>query len=148
PKVETENLYRTEAVLDSTSIGMLSWKELFTDAQLQSYIEEGIQNNLDLQIAIQNMVAAEANMKQGKAGYLPNIGLNATWTHQETSANSQFGRLFSSIDQYELSSKLSWEADIWGKIRSNKRATLASYLQTEAATRAVQSDLIARIASL
>lgn len=148
PKVETENLYRTEAVLDSTSIGLLSWKELFTDSQLQGYIEEGIQNNLDLQIAIQNMVAAEATMKQGKAGYLPNIGLNATWTHQETSANSQFGRLFSSIDQYELSSRLSWEADIWGKIRSNKRATLASYLQTEAATRAVQSDLIARIASL
>lgn len=148
PNLETEKLIRTEVVLDSTSLGMLSWKELFSDAQLQSYIEEGIQNNLDLQIAIQNIVAAEANMKQGKAGYLPNIGLNATWTHQETSANSQFGRLFSSIDQYELSSRLSWEADIWGKIRSNKRATLASYLQTEAATRAVQSDLIAKIASL
>lgn len=148
PQVDTENLYRTEAVLDSTSLGMLSWKELFTDIQLQSYIEEGIQNNLDLQIAIQNIVAAEATLKQGKAGYLPNIGLNTTWTHQETSANSQFGRLFSSIDQFELSSRLSWEADIWGKIRSNKRASLASYLQTESATRAVQSDLIARIASL
>ena len=148
PQVDTENLYRTEAVLDSTSLGMLSWKELFTDTQLQSYIEEGIQNNLDLQIAIQNIVAAEATMKQGKAGYFPNIGLNTTWTHQETSANSQFGRLFSSIDQFELSSRLSWEADIWGKIRSNKRASFASYLQTESATRAVQSDLIARIASL
>ena len=148
PEVDTTDLYRTEEVLDSTSIGTLSWKELFTDAQLQDYINQGIQNNLDLQIALQNMASAEATLKQGKAGYIPSLNGNATWTHQETSSNSQFGRLFSSIDQYELSGKLSWEADIWGKIRSTKRAALAGFLQTEAAKRTVQSQLVAQIASL
>lgn len=148
PEVDTTDLYRTEEVLDSTSIGTLSWKELFTDAQLQDYINQGIQNNLDLQIALQNMASAEATLKQGKAGYIPSLTGNATWTHQETSSNSQFGRLFSSIDQYELSGKLSWEADIWGKIRSTKRAALAGFLQTEAAKRTVQSQLVAQIASL
>ncbi|MCO6174612.1 efflux transporter outer membrane subunit [Flavobacterium sp. NRK F10] len=148
PEVDTTNLYRTEEVLDSTSIGTLSWKELFTDVKLQEYINEGIQNNLDLQIALQNMASAEAVLKQGKAGYIPSLTGNATWTHQETSSNSQFGRLFSSIDQYELSGVLSWEADIWGKIRSTKRGALAAYLQTEAAKRTVQSELVAQIASL
>lgn len=148
PKVATENLYRTEQVIDSSSIAMVSWDKLFSDAHLQGYIKEGLQNNLDMQIALQNMSAAEAMMKQGKAGYFPTLGLNTTWTHQETSENSQFGRLFSSIDQYELSGKLSWEADIWGKIRSNKRASVAQYLQTEAAKQAVQTELIANIASL
>lgn len=148
PEMKTDNLYRTDAVLDSVSLGQLSWKELFTDAQLQGYINEGVQNNLDLQIAIQNMISAEAYMKQGKAGYLPTVNTNGTWTHQEYSKNSQFGRLFGSLDQYELNAKLSWEADIWGKIKSSKRATLATYLQTEAATRAVQSELVANIASL
>lgn len=148
PEVDTTDLYRTEEVLDSASIGTLSWKELFTDAQLQDYINQGIQNNLDLQIALQNMASAEATLKQGKAGYIPSLTGNATWTHQETSSNSQFGGLFSSIDQYELSGKLSWEADIWGKIRSTKRAALAGFLQTEAAKRTVQSQLVAQIASL
>lgn len=148
PEIITDNLYRTNAVLDSVSIGQMSWKELFTDAQLQGYIEEGVQNNLDLQIAMQNMLSAEAYMKQGKAGYYPTLNTNGSWTHQEYSKNSQFGRLFSSLDQYELNAKMSWEADIWGKIRSNKRATLAAYLQTEATKRAVQSELVANIASL
>lgn len=148
PEMETTNLYRTEQVLDSTSIALVSWDNLFSDALLQGYIKEGLQNNLDLQIAMQNIAAAEAIMKQGKAGYFPTVNANATWTHQETSQNSQFGRLFSSIDQYELSAKLAWEADIWGKIRSNKRATEAQYLQTQAAKQAVQTQLIANIASL
>ncbi|MVO09666.1 efflux transporter outer membrane subunit [Flavobacterium sp. TP390] len=148
PKVTTDNLYRTELSNDSTSIAMLSWEELFSDALLQGYINEGLENNLDMQIALQNITASEAMMKQGKAGYLPTLTANATWTHQETSENSQFGRLFSSIDQYELSGKLSWEADIWGKIRSNKRASFAQYLQSQAAKQAIQTQLVANIASL
>jgi len=148
PQVKTDNLYRTEQSIDSTSLAMVSWDKLFSDNLLQGYINEGLQNNLDLQIALQNIAAAEATMKQGKAGYFPTLTGNSTWTHQETSENSQFGRLFSSIDQYELSAKLSWEADIWGKIRSNRRASLAQYLQTQAAKQAVQTQLVANIASL
>ncbi|WP_130733248.1 efflux transporter outer membrane subunit [Flavobacterium sp. J27] len=148
PKVTTDNLYRTELSKDSTSIAMLSWEELFSDSLLQGYINEGLENNLDMQIALQNITASEAMMKQGKAGYFPTLSANATWTHQETSENSQFGRLFSSIDQYELSGKLSWEADIWGKIRSNKRASVAQYLQSQAAKQAIQTQLVANIASL
>lgn len=52
-----------------------------------------------------------------------------------------------SQDQYELAGNLSWEADIWRKIRSNSRAFQASFLQTVAAHRAVKTRLIANIAS-
>ncbi|CAM4128371.1 efflux transporter outer membrane subunit [Flavobacterium antarcticum] len=149
PQVQTDNLYRMETVsTDTTSLGDLTWNNLFTDAQLQEYINKGLQNNLDIRMAMQNIAASEAYMKQGKAGYFPSIGLGADWTHQELSKNSQFGALLSdrSTDQYQLTGNLSWEADIWGKIRSNKRATGASYLQTVAAKQAVQTQLIANIA--
>uniref|UniRef100_UPI00404A8BE1 TolC family protein n=1 Tax=Flavobacterium sp. TaxID=239 RepID=UPI00404A8BE1 len=115
PEINTDNLYRTEQIADSTSLAKISWEKIFTDPLLQQHINEAIQNNLDMKIALQNMAAAEATMKQGKAGYFPTANGNATWTHQEISENSQFGRLFSNIDQYELSAKLSWEADIWGE---------------------------------
>jgi len=145
--VETE-YYRTDKLpQDSLSLASVSWKKLFTDAQLQNYIEEGLQNNIDIRIAIQQISAAEAYLKQGKAGYFPTLNGNATYTRQELSENSQFGGQFSSLNQYQVSGGLSWEADIWGKIRSNKRAFQASYLQTVAAHKAVKSRLVANIAS-
>lgn len=150
PEVKTDNLYRMETVsTDTTSLGDLAWNNLFTDAILQEHINKGLQNNLDIRIAMQNISASEAYMKQGKAGYFPTLGLGADWTHQELSKNSQFGALLQnrSTNQYQLTGNFSWEADIWGKIRSNKRATSATYLQSLAAKQAVQTQLIANIAS-
>ena len=145
---ETEHLYRTDNLpQDSISLADVSWKDMFKDQYLAQYIEEGLQNNLDIRVAIQQIAIANAYMKQGKAGYLPTLTGTAQATYQELSENSQFGGFFSSVDQYELSGSLSWEADIWGKIRSNKRAGEASYLQTVAAHKAVKTELISAIAS-
>ena len=150
---ETNNLYRTDQLPeDSLSLADISWKQLFTDQYLQQYIEEGLQNNIDIRIAIQQIIAAEAYVKQGKAGFLPTITGNASATRSYLSENGQQGAILSSlgtdhIDQFELSAALSWEADIWGKIRSNKRAFQASYLQSVAAHQAVKTQLIASIAS-
>ncbi len=150
PELEqTENLFRTDNLAtDSMSMADISWTELFSDSDLQKYINEGLQNNLDIRTAIQQMTVAEAYMKQGKAGYLPSLSANASVTHQELSKNSQFGSFFNgSIDQFEATGNLSWEADIWGKIRSNKRAGEASYLQSVAAHKAVKTQLVSNIAS-
>tara|TARA_R110000751_G_scaffold93658_1_gene182817 strand:+ start:5600 stop:7003 length:1404 start_codon:yes stop_codon:yes gene_type:complete len=146
---EIDRLYRTDHVAtDSALTAVLSWKELFTDPLLSEYIEEGLQNNLDIRIALQQIAAAESYMKQGKMGYLPSLDAQASMTHQELAPNSQFGSFFSgSIEQFELTGNLSWEADIWGKIRSNQRATQASYLQSMAAHQAVKTRLISQIAS-
>lgn len=146
---ETEHLFRTDNLpKDSLSIAEVSWKDMFTDTYLKQYIEEGLNNNLDIRVALQHMAAAEAYMKQGKAGYLPSIYGNASVAHQELSGNSQFGSFFDGgITQYALTADLSWEADIWGKIRSNKRAGEASYLQSVAAHQAVKTHLVSAIAS-
>lgn len=146
--VETQNLYRTNNLpTDSLSMADVSWKTLFTDNYLSQYIEEGLQNNMDVRIAIQQIVAAEAYLKQGKAGYFPTLNAKGTMTHQELARNSQFGSFFNgALDQFELSGAFSWEADIWGKIRSNKRAYQASYLQSVAAHQAVKTQLVSGIA--
>lgn len=140
PEVETDNLYRTEQALDSTSLASISWDKLFTDSFLQQYIKEGLTNNYDVQIALESLKAAEATMKQSKAGYLPTLTGNATWLNQKFHKSDEY-------NQYELSGALSWEADIWGKIRSNKRAAVASYLQTVSAQQAIQTQIVASIAS-
>lgn len=150
PDLKTDNLYRSEKVsADTLSLANLSWDKIFTDPILQGYIKKGLESNLDIRIAMQNLAAAQATMLQGKAGFFPTLSAGADWTHQELSKNSQFGAIVSntSVDQYQLTGSLSWEADIWGKIRSNKRGTKASYLQTNAANQAIKTQLIASIAS-
>ncbi|MBU2900778.1 MAG: TolC family protein [Maribacter dokdonensis] len=150
PSVETENLYRTDNLpQDSISFASVSYKDLFTDTYLRTYIERGLQNNLDIRIALQNIAAAEAYVKQGKAGYLPTLNGAASATRTaRTSENGQFGSFFTQpFNQFETSGTLSWEADIWGKIRSTKRASDASYLQTVAAHRVVKTSLVSQIAT-
>ncbi|MFT4832031.1 MAG: multidrug efflux system outer membrane protein [Psychroserpens sp.] len=147
-EVITADYYRTDHLSkDSLSLATISWKELFTDPVLQSYIEKGLTNNIDIRIAIQQILISEAYVKQGKSGYYPTLNGSAQYSHSELSNNSQFGAQFNKLDLYQLSGGLSWEADIWGKIRSDKRAFQASYLQTVAAHKAVKSRLVANIAS-
>ncbi|WP_053990775.1 efflux transporter outer membrane subunit [Mangrovimonas sp. TPBH4] len=145
---ETEHLYRTDNLpTDSLSMADVSWKELFTDTYLSQYIEEGLNNNLDIRIAIQQMAAAESYVRQAKASFWPSVGADASLTHQELAKNSQFGAFFNgSLQQYQLSANLSWEADIWGKIRSQKRASQASFLQSVSAHQAVKTRLVSSIA--
>lgn len=149
--VINEKLYRTDELpKDSLSMSDISWKEIFTDPKLTEYIEKGLSNNLDIRIALQNIEAAQAYVKQGKAGYFPIINGNASYTRSTQSMNTQFGSLIGErqfLNQYELSANLSWEADIWGKIRSNKRAFVANYLKSVSAHQAVKSELVAAIAS-
>ncbi|WP_330443217.1 TolC family protein [Flavobacterium sp. C4GT6] len=149
PDVKAENLYRTEVIAqDSTSLADVAWDKLFTDPVLQGHINKGLQNNFDMLVAIQNVTAAEAYLKQAKMGYFPTLSSTANLTHQELSRNSQFGSFFNgALDQYQLSATLSWEADVWGKIRSNKRAYGASYMQTIAANQAVKTRVITDIAA-
>ncbi|HYG19208.1 MAG TPA: efflux transporter outer membrane subunit [Ohtaekwangia sp.] len=150
PVVVEEAAYRTDSLSrDSVTMAEVSWRELFTDSLLAGYIEEGLTRNIDIRIALQQIVAAQAYYRQGKVGYLPTLSATGRVTYQELARNSQFGSFFDgAITQYELTGALSWEADIWGKIRSSKRAFEASYLQSVAAHQAVKTELVANIASV
>jgi outer membrane protein TolC len=61
------------------------------------------------------------------------------------SIKSFFGEK-SYVEYYSTAINLSWEADIWGKLRNQKEATLAEYLQTYEGGKAVQTQLVADIA--
>lgn len=150
PEVVNEAYFRTDQLPeDSITMAEVSWRGLFTDPLLMGHIEEGLENNLDIRIALQQIVAANAYYKQGRAGFLPTIGATGQASHQELSSNGQMGALYDGgISQFELSANASWEADIWGKIRSYKRASEASYLQTVAAHKAVKTQLVASIATV
>lgn len=149
--VQSDARYRTDQVsTDTGSLANISWQELFTDEKLRGYINQALEQNLDIRNAIQQIAAAEAYLKQGKAGFFPTLSAGPSYNLSTNSLNTQLGQLSGgkrlTLDQYTLSGTLNWEADIWGKIKSSKDAALASLLQSKAAHQAVTSTLIASIA--
>lgn len=153
PAVNTTNLYRDTTITDTTSIANVPVNQLFTDTVLQNLIQEGLRQNLDLKTAVQRINEADANLRQSRAAFLPSLSGNATATRSRQSLAGlnfppEFANSFNlTTTTYQLALSTSWEADIWGKLSSAKRAALANLLQSDAAKRAIQTQLIANIAN-
>lgn len=124
---------------DTTTIGNVSWRELFTDTALQALIEEGLQNNTDLSIARLKTQEATATLRTSRLAYLPSVSLAPQGT-----LNSLNGQ--NTTKTYQLSGTASWELDIFGRMTNVKRGARAALEESEAYRQAVQTQLIATIA--
>ena len=144
--------FRDVAYEDSTSIADLGWKEFITDASLQQLIDSALTQNYDLLTAQKNIEQAQWQLNQAKWGNVPDLNLQVTGTSNRPSDNSLNGLSTSTflgkkhIEDYNAAIGLSWEADIWGKIRSRKQGALAEYLQSEEAKKGLQTTLVANVA--
>lgn len=162
PRVSTDGLYRGVSATDSASLASVPWQQMFPDTVLQRLIERGLATNLDLKIAVTRIQLAQANLDQSLLAFFPTLSTNAAFTISKSSsaqlrglnitgANSTTGTTaipaIPTIHQYALTANTTWEADVWGKLRSNKRAYLAAYMASDAYRRAVQTQLIANIAT-
>ncbi|MES2830142.1 MAG: efflux transporter outer membrane subunit [Bacteroidota bacterium] len=151
PTVVSSDLYRDVMTDDTTSIAALPWKSLFADIPLQNLIEQGLQENLDLKQAVERIKISEATLRQSGAAFLPSLNaeLSVTDAKQSVAAlNFPPGiNINTETQTYRTQLTTSWEADIWGKLSSAKRSAFASLLQTDAAKRAIQTQLIATIAN-
>lgn len=152
PEVPTPQAFRGVATADTSSIADIEWKQFFTDTTLQGLIGRGIAYNYDMQLAIKRIDEAQQKVKQAKLLQLPTLNLQAIAQTTNPSNNSLNGISLNSflgsshIEDYTVAANVSWEADIWGKIRRQKEATLAAYLETTEAAKAVQTQLVSDIA--
>ena len=138
---------------DTTSIGDMQWKNFFADATLQNLIDSAIERNYDMQLAVKNIEASRLLFRQTKWNNVPQVDATVQATINRPSNNSlnglslsSFGVGSSAADDYTSYLSLSWEADIWGKIRSKSKAALAEYLSTIEAKKAVQTTLVNNVA--
>ena len=136
-----KDLFRDSPSTDTVTLATIPWREFFTDTLLQSLISEGLNNNTDLKIAVYRIKQAETNFEQSKSAFWPSLNASLSATSQKL-ADIQLGR--TQLQQAYLSS--SWQANLWGKLSSAKRAALASLLQSESNQKAVRTQLIENIA--
>jgi multidrug efflux system outer membrane protein len=146
PEIRTNGLFRGANLTDTNTIVNLKWIEIFTDPQLQRLISEGITHNPDLQIAYTRIQQAQAYYVQSGAAFLPTLNANASVSESKLSAVQGFG-IRNNATQFQLGLSSAWEADIWGRLGSSRRASFANLLQSEAGSRAVQTGIVATIAN-
>ncbi|MFT4155694.1 efflux transporter outer membrane subunit [Parafilimonas sp.] len=147
----TEN-YRGSDSTDTTSIADIPWKQMFADTILQRLIQQALYNNLDVKVAVARIKYAEANVRQSKAAFLPDVSADADYTLSKSSiaqlkAYNQDVSATPLVRQYALTASVSWEADVWGKLKSTKKAYIAALLSSDAYKRAVQTEIVASVAS-
>ncbi|WP_454953062.1 efflux transporter outer membrane subunit [Capnocytophaga granulosa] len=149
PNVIDEKLFRADQVpADSLSSANVSWRNIFTDATLQGHINKALSNNLDVRVAMQNVASAQAYLKQSKAAFIPTLSVGSNYTRSTNSINAMGGmgeRTYNNL--WDITGAASWEADIWGKLSAQRRASYASYLATVEAQKAVQSEVVATLAT-
>ena len=152
PELELPKQFSTVSFADTSSIADIEWKNFFTDTTLQGLIERGLKYNHDLLIAVKRIDIAQRQVKQSKSLQLPEVNLLVTGQVSRPSDNSLSGVSLKSflgqsyLENYNAGVNLSWEADIWGKIRGQKEIVLHEYLRTTEAAKAVQTQLVADIA--
>ena len=140
-EVVADSLYRQSvAAEDTVSLASLSWKELFTDPQLQQLIDIGIRNNTDLNIARLRVEEAEALLLSSKLAYLPSVSLTPQGTMSSAGGTK-------TSKTYNLAASADWELDIFGKVTTAKRRAKAAYEQSKEYEQAVKTQLVASVAN-
>ncbi|MES2804834.1 MAG: TolC family protein [Bacteroidota bacterium] len=148
-----ENFRNASVSTDTTSIGDLEWKNFFTEKDITQLIDSAITRNNNLQIATKNIEIAQFRFTQSKWGNVPQANLFVNASTSNPSDNSFTGKNLSQalgqnhIDDYSAGISLSWEADIWGKIRNQKKGAFAEYLQSEEVKKALQTTIVANVSS-
>ena len=153
PAVQTPSTFRGDiaAQPDPQSLASLKWFELFKDEKLQELIREALTHNFDLRLAVARVDAARANYGITRSDQFPTIAASADVINQRQSRSSAFDipepikrdRSFGSV----LLNLLTYEIDIWGRLRKATAAAKADLLATEEARLAVITTLVSDVAT-
>ncbi len=152
PPTQLPAQFRSGTNIDSVSVADLPWKSFFTDPDLQQLIDSAIARNYDMEIALENIKSAQLVLGQSKLGYWPDVNAQAVATLTRPGSESLNGITANDflhskyLNDYNANVALSWEADIWGKIKNKQSKALAQYLQTEEARKALQTNIVSGVA--
>lgn len=131
----------TLAVSDTTSFGNLPWRSVFTDPQLQTLIQQGLEHNTDLLNAALNVKMVEAQLTAAKLAFVPSFTFSPQGTISSWDGNK-------STKTYSLPVQASWSLDLFGNLLNQKRSAQMALLATKDYQLVVKTNLISNIANM
>lgn len=156
PEVSVPSAFRAPEALppeQAVSIADTKWFEVFKDETLQDLIRRAFERNYDLRDAVARVEEARANLGSTRSNQFPNFGAGASLELNRfsrdgatplppqvlSSQNRNFGSAALNL--------LSFEIDIWGKLRRATEAARASLLSAEEYRKAVVTTLVSDVAT-
>jgi len=139
---------------DTRNSGLIQWSDFFEDRHLTALVEMALQNNQELNIAIQEMVIANAEVMARRGEYVPKVGFGVgagvdhpgRFTSQGRS--DEMANLNPTLQSYEFGLYAKWELDIWGRLRKLAKAASSRYLASIEGRNFMVTRLVSEIASL
>ena len=154
PPIKTPDTFRgadPTSAPDQTSIGDLKWFEVFKDAELQKLVRTAMIQNYDLRAAVARINAARANLGLARSDQFPQFEGGADLTTSRASRNGPVGasgqggrtRSFGSV----LLNLLTFELDVWGRLRQQTKAARAELRASEEDRKAVMTTVVSDVAA-
>ncbi len=130
------------------SIADKKWFDLFQDATFKQLVETALEKNFDVRIAAERVIEARAQYGITRANLFPTLDAQASYTASRSSSIGSFPfppgtPVAFSYTQAGL--QLSWELDLWGRLRRLDEAARAQYLASEEARNGVIISLISDV---
>ena len=136
----------TEFIADYGEIRIdKAWWAEFGDSYLNSLVESALQNNSDLNLALNNIEIARTSLGLSRLEFLPNSQIQGGAGRQ-----NNFGNLpdRNSHEAYSLGASMSYEIDFWGKIRNSVRAANAKFNATKYDYETAKNTIVSTVANL
>ncbi|WP_181566288.1 efflux transporter outer membrane subunit [Helicobacter monodelphidis] len=152
--LDTPTNYETLDGSHSLSVGITpsnralsnQWWEDFGDSNLNLLVEEALRKNTDYAIAASRVLQARAVLGMANADFFPTIGYNGNFAQNQYSADSDpRGMGGGSVGAFSLSAVLSYEIDLWGRVRESSKAATASLLAIAANQETVRLSVISGV---
>jgi len=138
---------------EPTSLGDLKWFDVFKDEKLQELERTALEQNYDIREAVARVDAASAQLGIRRSDQLPGVGAGADIATVRLSRNGQTPLPISFVRSQNRTfggaalDLLSYEIDIWGKLRRSTEAARANLLGAEENRKAVMTTLVSEVAS-
>jgi multidrug efflux system outer membrane protein len=130
---------------DAASLADQPWWQIFQDDALKGLVDEALRNGYDLRLAVWRVEEARANAGIAGAAWWPQVQAQGQWTRSR-----QFfapGGTRQAHNLYDVNASLSWEIDLWGRIRRLNEAARAQVLASEEGRRGVLLSLVSEVAT-
>lgn len=148
---------------DSVSVGTKPWRQFFQDSALVGLIDTALRQNLDLRVALTRVETFRAQYLARRGALFPTVtatgtgGLDRYGKYTLNGVGNYDTNLSTNIDGRQripgplvpdlfVGLRSSWEIDIWGKLRSRRKAAYLRVLSSEQGRNLVTTNVVADVA--
>ena len=146
PDIESPEAYRQPTESGDT-VADLAWWDLYGDPALTELVELALEHNNELAVAVARIEEARARYGFVRADLYPQVDAQFAASRGDSIGATLPGVNVGITENYVLAGSMSWEIDLFGKLRRSNEAALGELLATEEARRAVMITLIADVAA-